>query len=197
MHFAVYIKNVWCRYPRVSQPSGTPVRLKTAGGGSWTKGGSGESTPARAAPVPGRPPGPIPGEREAAGLPGPRPRADSARRLPDPWARPRPAPPVPSAPTGLRPPLLPRECPPRTARGSRAFSRPRLLPASPARATEHVTECGARLRVRTPRRPSSLGCSLQCGREELRECGAAGVRQGGDAHGHPWTAGWPPIAFAE
>lgn len=59
------------------------------------------------------------------------------------------------------------ERPPRTARGSRAFSRPRLLPALPARATKHVTDGGARLRVRIPRQPSSPGCSLRRGPEEL------------------------------
>lgn len=169
---------------------GTPVPLKTAGGGSWAKGGSGESTPGRAALLPRRPPGPIRGEREAARLP--QPHADSARRLPDPWARPRPPPPSPSAPTGLRPALLPSERRPRTARGSGASSRPRLLPASPARATEHVTDGGACLRVRTPRRPSSPGCSLPARTGGAREvCWAARLRQGGDARGHRWTEGWP------
>lgn len=69
-----------------------------------------------------------------------------------------PASPTPGGATPLRPtpptppdPSYPAQSPPRTARSSGAFSRPRLLPASPARTTEHVTGGGggARLRVRT------------------------------------------------
>lgn len=149
---------------------GTPVRLKTAGGGSWAKGGSGESAPGKAALLPRRPPGPIPGEREAARLP--RPRADSARRLPDPWARPRP--PGPSVP------VRPHRPPPAhlTQRASAAYS-PRLRALLAPQATSGFAGPGHGARDRrrgVPARAYSAAAGLagaavsQCGRAELGKC---------------------------
>lgn len=197
MHFTVYVKDVSCRCPRVSQSLGMPVCLKTAGGGSWTKGGSGESTPGRAALLPRRPPGPIPGELEAAGLPGPRPRADSARRLRDPGRAP-PASSIPVRPH--RPPPAPL-----TPRVSAAHS-PRLRGLLAPQATSGFARHGrgARDQLRgAPARAYSAAAEFSGPQSPVRtggargECGAAGVRQGGDARGHRWTGGWPPIASAE
>lgn len=192
LHFTGYIKNVSCPYPRMSKTLGTPVRLKTAGGGSWAKGGSGETTPGRAALLPGRTPGPIPGEREAARLPGPWPRADSARRLPDPPGAP---PPVPSIPVrSHRPPPAPL-----TQRASAAYS-PRLPGLLAPQATSGFASPGHEARDRrrgAPARAYSAAAELSRlqsparTRGAMEACRAAGVRQGGDAQGHRWAEGWP------
>lgn len=184
-------------------PVQSPVHLKH--GVCWAKGARGESTPGWAAVLP-RPPGPSRGEREAAGPSGPRPRSDSAPRPP--------ASPTPERVSRLRPtppdPSYPAASPPRTARGSGAFSRPRLLPASPARATEHVTDGGAGRAcacVRTTavelvqplvRDGAYPAGGRSSGLLSADDCsGSRRVPQGGDAHSRGWAQCWPLRTGAE